>query len=209
MFFKLPPLYPIIDVDLCPYPWKSLMSQMADAGITLVQLRAKKLSSRAFFHQAMRMMELADRLNLQVIVNDRADVALLSGALGVHVGQEDLPIEAARKVMGKEKIIGLSTRFAEQARLAQQSSSDYVAVGPVFPTRSKDNPDPVVGKEELLEIRRLVQKPLVAIGGITAENASALYELGIDSVSVIQDLMTAEDLPGRVKQYMAAAKGRS
>ncbi len=185
------------------------MSQMADAGITLVQLRAKQLTSRDFFHQAVQMMELADRLGLQVIVNDRADIALLSGALGVHMGQKDLPVEAARTVMGKEKIIGFSTSSAEQARLAQLSSSDYVAVGPIFPTRSKDNPDPIVGRAELMEIRRLVSKPLVAIGGITAENAAPLYELGIDSVSVIQDLMRAQNLAGRVKQYLAAARRRS
>jgi thiamine-phosphate pyrophosphorylase len=209
MPFKLPPLYPIIDMDLCPHPLESIMPQMADAGIRLVQLRAKNLTPRDFFHQAMRMMELANPLRLQVIVNDHADIALLSGALGVHIGQNDLPVEAARKVLGKEKIIGLSTSSAQQARLAQLSSADYVAVGPIFPTHSKENPDPIVGKEELMEIRRLVRKPLVAIGGITAENASALYELGIDSVSVIQDLMTAPDLRSRVKQYFAATQGHS
>jgi thiamine-phosphate pyrophosphorylase len=185
------------------------MSQMADAGITLVQLRAKTLTSCDFFHQAERLMEMAERLKLQVIINDRADIAWMTGALGAHVGQQDLPVEAVRRVLGVEKVIGLSTNTLEQARLAQQSSADYVAIGPVYSTQSKENPDPLVSRETLVECRRLVSKPLVAIGGITAENASQLYALGIDSVAVIQDLMKAENLSRRVKQYLSAAQGRS
>jgi thiamine-phosphate pyrophosphorylase len=208
MKFKLPPLYPILDSALCPYSLEWVMSQMADAGITLVQLRAKTLSSRDFFHQAERLMEMAERLKLQAIINDRVDIAWMTGALGAHVGQQDLPVEAVRRVLGEEKVIGLSTNTLEQARLAQQSSADYVAIGPVFSTQSKENPDPLVSREILVECRRLVSKPLVAIGGITAENAFQLYALGIDSVAVIQDLMKAENLSRRVKQYLSAAQGR-
>ena len=143
-----------------------------------VQLRGKHLSSRDLFEECRRLVALARPLSLKVIVNDRADLAWLSGADGVHLGQEDLPAVEARRILGEQAIIGLSTHGLEQARQAQQSPVDYVAIGPVFPTRTKENPDPVVGRQELQAIREHVTKPLVAIGGITLENVPALFESG-------------------------------
>jgi thiamine-phosphate pyrophosphorylase len=204
MTFHLPPLYPIIDLGSFDRPLETVVAQLAEGGASLVQLRAKKQSSREFYEIAIRGVDLAQSLGIQVIINDRADIAWMTDAGGVHLGQEDLPVEAARRVIGERKIIGLSTNTLEQARLAQESSADYVAIGPVFPTLSKTDADPVVDRFQLTEIRRVVQKPLVAIGGITVENARELFALGIDSVAVIRDLITARDLPRRVREYYFA-----
>jgi thiamine-phosphate pyrophosphorylase len=204
MNFRLPPLYPILDLGGSDRPLETVIAQLAEGGATLVQLRAKKHSSREFYNQAIKLVEIARPLGMQVIINDRMDIAWMSEADGVHLGQEDLPVDAARRLIGPGKIIGLSTSTLAQARMAQDSSADYVAVGPVFPTQSKEDADPVVDRQQLAEIRQVVQKPLVAIGGITVENAKGLFELGIDSVAVIRDLIMAENLSHRVKQYYAA-----
>jgi thiamine-phosphate pyrophosphorylase len=205
MNFRLPPLYPIIDLGGCDRPLETIVSQLAEGGATLVQLRAKKHSSLEFYNQAVKLVRIANPLGLRVIINDRTDIAWMAEADGVHLGQEDLPVNAARQLIGPGKIIGFSTNTLAQARIAQESNCDYVAIGPVFPTQSKDDADPVVDRKQLTEIRRVVQKPLVAIGGITVENAKELFELGIDSVAVIRDLMTAEDLARRVRKYCEVA----
>jgi thiamine-phosphate diphosphorylase len=142
---------------------------------------------------------------LTAIVNDRADIAWLSGADGVHVGQEDLPVEQAREIVGSGKIVGCSTHNLGQALEASQSSADYLAIGPVFATASKVNPDPIVPWEELREIRRRVRKPIVAIGGITSQNAAQLFDIGVDSVAVIRDLVGAQDIRSRINQFLRVA----
>jgi thiamine-phosphate pyrophosphorylase len=134
-------------------------------------------------------------------VNDRLDVAVLSGASGVHVGQDDLEVEQARGLMRKEKWVGVSTHTIEQFQKAAATSADYIAVGPVFATSSKANPDPVIGTEFIRRVRPLTDKPIVAIGGIKLENAACVVEAGADCVAVISDVLLARDRGQRARQY--------
>ena len=200
------PLYPIIDLAVLQRPLEPVLAGLAGAGVQWVQLRGKDLPSGQLFRECRRLVALARPLGLKVIVNDRADLAWLSGADGVHVGQEDLPAAEARRILGEQAIIGLSTHGLEQARQAQESPADYVAIGPVFPTRTKENPDPVVERQELKAIRECVAKPLVAIGGITLENARPLFQSGVDSVAVIRDLLLADDIQQRAVGYRELAR---
>ena len=202
---KLFPLYPIIDLAVLQRPPEPVLAGLAGAGVQWVQLRGKDLSSGDLFRECRRLVSLARPLGLKVIVNDRADLAWVSGADGVHLGQEDLPAAEARRILGDQAIIGLSTHGLEQARQARDSPVDYVAIGPVFPTRTKENPDPVVDRQELQAIREQVAKPLVAIGGITLENVRPLFESGVDSVAVIRDLLLADDIRQRAAGYRELA----
>jgi thiamine-phosphate pyrophosphorylase len=138
------------------------------------------------------------------IVNDRADVAALCGADGVHLGQQDLPPEKARAVLDTGRIIGYSTHNREQVALAAGLPVDYIAVGPVFATQTKQNPDPVVGLATVSEVLGLTAVPLVAIGGITLENAASVVRAGADAVAVAGDLIRASDIEQRVRQFLAA-----
>lgn len=199
------PLYPIIDLAVLQRPLEPVLAGLAGAGVQWVQLRGKDLPSGELFRECRRLVALARPLGLKVIVNDRADLAWLSGADGVHLGQEDLPAAEARRILGEQAIIGFSTHGLEQARQARDSPADYVAIGPVFPTRTKENPDPVVQWQELQAIRECVDKPLVAIGGITLDNVRPLYESGVDSVAVIRDLLLADDIQQRAVGYRELA----
>jgi thiamine-phosphate pyrophosphorylase len=181
-----------------------LLEEFAAAGLTWVQWRNKQASSRDFFEQASRFVALARSRGLISIINDRVDIARLCTANGVHLGQEDLPVEHARKILGSSDIIGYSTHNRVQAMEAEASSADYVAVGPVFATTSKENPDPIVSESDLLDIRKHVRKPLVAIGGITVRNATSLFAIGIDSVAVIKDLLCAPDLRQRIREFLSS-----
>jgi len=203
---QLPPLYPIIDPQISAHPLDFLMAEFAATGLRWVQLRVKKANSRQFFDQASRFVVLAKHHAMTAIVNDRTDIAWLAGADGVHLGQEDLPVADARKLLGSDRIIGYSTHSLAQALEAERSGADYVAIGPVFATTSKENPDPVVGLSELREIRRRVSKPLVAIGGITAENARILFHIGIDSVAVIRDLSCSENVRAKVAEFLKLSR---
>jgi thiamine-phosphate pyrophosphorylase len=204
---QIPRLYPIIDLEINPHPLEFLIREFATVGLTWVQLRDKKANSRQLFDNARRLVELARRHGLTAIVNDRADIAWLSGAGGVHVGQEDLPVEDARKIVGPKKIVGYSTHNLAQALDAEQGSADYIAIGPVYATTSKANPDPIVPLEELKEIRSRVKRPIVAIGGITSQNAAGLFDIGLDSVAVIRDLVTASDIRAKIRQFLKATEG--
>jgi thiamine-phosphate pyrophosphorylase len=169
-------------------------------GARLVQVRNKKAGAREFLSQVERILSFAPS-DGRVIVNDRVDVALLAGAAGVHLGQTDLPPAAARRILGPGPIIGFSTHNLEQAVEADSLPVDYIAVGPVFATWTKDNPDPVVGVENLAIICRAVKKPVVAIGGITLDNAKAALSAGAASVAVIRDLLAHEDLAQRTRMF--------
>jgi thiamine-phosphate pyrophosphorylase len=136
------------------------------------------------------------------VVNDRADVAALAGASGVHVGQEDLSVEDARAVVGPDKLVGISTHNRAQFEQAAATSADYIAVGPIFSTSTKANPDPIVGKEFIRQVRPLTDKPIVAIGGITLERAAEAVRAGADSVAVISDVLRAPDPGERVRQFI-------
>ena len=205
----LPPLYVILDTQFFQSPLDPFLGTLSKAGGGWVQLRDKTASSKDFFELAREFVSLCHQFSLVAIINDRVDIAMLTDADGVHLGQDDLPVEEARKLLGAGKIIGYSTHNLTQALEAQGSSADYVAIGPVFPTVSKQNPDPIVSQEDLKVVRREVTKPLVAIGGITVDNAGPLFDIGIDSVAVIRDLLLADDLAGRVRQYLSIAERRS
>jgi len=169
-------------------------------GARLVQVRNKKAGAREFLSQVERILSFAPS-DGRVVVNDRVDVALLAGAAGVHLGQTDLPPVAARQILGPGRIIGFSTHNLEQAVEADSLPVDYLAVGPVFATSTKDNPDPVVGIEKLAIICRAVKKPVVAIGGITLDNAKAALSAGAASVAVIRDLLAHEDVAQRTRMF--------
>ena len=169
-------------------------------GARHVQVRNKKAGAREFLSQVERILSFAPP-DGRVVVNDRVDVALLAGAAGVHLGQTDLPPAAARRILGPGRIIGFSTHNLEQAKGADSLPVDYIAVGPVFATSTKDNPDPVVGIEKLAIICRAVKKPVVAIGGITLDNAKAALSAGATSVAVIRDLLAHEDVAQRTRMF--------
>lgn len=163
-------------------------ADLAAAGVTLVQYRNKSGNAREMLDHA-RELKLLLGNSVKLIMNDRADLALVADFNGVHVGQDDLSPEGARKVIGDALGLGVSTHNPEQVTQADQTSADYIAVGPVFATGSKVNPDPVIGLEGVLRARELSRKPLVAIGGITRDNCRSVIEAGADSVAVISDLL--------------------
>ena len=186
----LPRLYPILDAGCFPNALGLITAaeELASAGVTLVQYRNKSGNARVMLEQARELKKhLGDSIRL--IMNDRADLALMAEFDGVHVGQDDLSPESVRKIIGPERWLGVSTHHPEQLRDADLTSADYLAIGPVFSTSSKEKPDPVVGLEGVRGARRLTEKPLVAIGGITRGNAASLIEAGADSVAVISDLL--------------------
>ena len=205
MITSFPPLYAILSADLFPGDPLEWARCLADSGVQLIQYRDKRASSRERFRLAATLAALARAHPFRLVVNDRADIAMLTGAGGVHVGQEDLPVEAARRICRANCWVGISTHNLEQLRAAAGSSADYVAVGPIFATTSKANPDPAVGLEFIRQARAHTAKPLVAIGGITSENAAGVYAAGADSVAVISDLARAKDLRARVSAYLLAA----
>jgi thiamine-phosphate pyrophosphorylase len=200
-----PALYAILDPSLTPEP-VAFARQLADAGVQLMQLRDKRGSSRKIHEQARELMSLQSR-GVRIIVNDRPDIAAIAGAAGVHVGQDDFPVEDARKICRPPLWVGVSTHNLNQLREADATSADYLTVGPIFPTSTKENPEPVVGLDLLRAARQLTRKPLVAIGGVTVESAAEVFAAGADSVAVIKDLALAgDDLRNRVRGYQTAAE---
>ena len=183
-------LYPILDTS-CFAASQELIRAARDllqAGCTLLQYRNKSGNARAMLEQASAL-KIRFGSAVTLIMNDRADLCLAADLDGVHVGQEDLSPESVRKIIGPDRWLGVSTHNREQLREADSTSADYLAIGPVFTTSSKENPDPVVGLEGVRRARVLTRKPLVAIGGITRANAASVIEAGADSVAVISDLL--------------------
>jgi thiamine-phosphate pyrophosphorylase len=179
-------------------------------GCRLVQLRMKHADTRTFVDVARAAQTLADRYAAALIINDRADIAQLVGAAGVHLGQDDLPVAAARALLGRERIIGTSTHTLEQLTEAVRTGiADYVAYGPIFPTTSKARVDPVQGLEALRRARRTTTVPLVAIGGITAATIRAVLATGADAVAVIGAIAHAADPLAAVRALQAAASSYS
>ncbi len=202
MRLVLPRVYVILDAALLNIPEIECARKLADAGVRLIQYRNKNASARELFEKSRELAAFLNPIGVKFIVNDRADVAALAGADGVHVGQDDLGVEQARAVMSSGKCVGVSTHNAEQFRTALETSADYIAVGPIFDTGSKINPDPVVGFELVRRARDMTDKPIVAIGGITLERAMEMIEAGADSVAVISDILRAENPGERARQYI-------
>jgi thiamine-phosphate pyrophosphorylase len=192
----------ILDAALLTVPETECAEKLAAAGARLLQYRNKRASARELFESSQRLASLLIPQDVTFVVNDRADVALAAEASGVHVGQEDLGVETARSVLGAGKLLGVSTHNLEQFKEAAATSADYVAVGPVFSTSTKANPDPVVGIELIRRVRSLTDKPIVAIGGITLERAAEVIRAGADSVAVISDILLAPEPGVRARQYI-------
>ncbi len=202
MRLVLPRLYVILDAALLASSERECVQNLADSGVRLLQYRNKSAPARRIYDTSRELAELLRPRGVSLIVNDRADVAALAGANGVHVGQEDLGVEQARAVIGDSRWIGVSTHNLEQFERATGTSADYIAVGPVFSTATKTNPDPVVGIDFIRRVRALTEKPIVAIGGITLERAAEVIEAGADSVAVISDILRAPDPGARASQYI-------
>ena len=187
---QLPRLYPILDSALFPDAGTmfTAANELAAAGCALLQYRNKSGNARRMLEEAR---ELRARLgaSIKLIMNDRADLCLAAGFDGLHVGRDDLLPESARRIIGPALCLGVSTHNPEQLAEADKTSADYLAIGPVFATTSKANPDPLVGLEGVRRARELTPKPLVAIGGITRANACSVIEAGADAVAVISDLL--------------------
>ena len=186
-------LYPILDIDLLAarsLDIASIAAAWRDAGVTLVQYRNKQGSAREMLRDAARLRDVfPTNCGTRLIFNDRADLTLLAGFDGVHVGQGDVSAEGARRIVGVSRWVGISTNSAEQVIEADKTTSDYIAYGPIFPTASKLKPNPTVGLAGLKAARALTSKPLVAIGGITRENCRSVLDAGADSLAVISDLL--------------------
>jgi len=188
------PLYPIIDPALPSCSAADMAEALIAAGIRFFQLRVKHEPTRVFVEVARRVQAIAARHDALLIINDRADVAQLVGAAGVHLGQEDLPPADARALLGPEKIIGVSTHDAEQMDAALHVGvADYLAFGPIYATRSKERPDPLQGLTGLNDARARCPLPLVAIGGITSETLGHVLQAGADAVAVIGAIAGAVD----------------
>lgn len=198
----MPRLYVILDYAMLGPSTVKMAQQLTAAGVRLLQYRNKTGAAREVLAEGERLAAVARDAQAWFFVNDRPDVAWLAGADGVHVGQEDLSAEQARTVIGQERWVGVSTHNDEQFKKALETSADYIAVGPVFPTATKENPDPVVGLEFIRRVRRLTEKPIVAIGGITLEHAAEVIAAGADSVAVISDILCAADPAERAGQYL-------
>jgi thiamine-phosphate pyrophosphorylase len=211
MNLVIPPLYAILDPSLLTTSELILAETLAESGVELIQYRNKNASSRELFETSLRLSTALAQRGVRFIVNDRPDIALLSGAGGVHVGQEDLGVEEARAICGPQRWVGVSTHTLEQVAAADRTSADYVAFGPIFSTTTKQNPDAVVGTELLRRARQITRKPLVAIGGITLERAAEVYDAGADSLAVVRDLICAASPGARARKYLevaASAKSR-
>jgi thiamine-phosphate pyrophosphorylase len=182
---------------------KEWAQQMLAAGVRLLQWRDKSATAKELLDKSRAIAEVVCPHGVLFFVNDRPDVAHLAGASGVHVGQHDLNPEQARASLGKRQFVGISTHNLEQFATATETSANYIAIGPIFETRTKANPDPVVGAELVRRARTLTDKPIVAIGGITLKRAPEIIAAGADSVAVISDILLARDPFAQASKYVS------
>jgi len=202
---KLPldPLYPISTATSAfGLNHLQLVEKYLEAGIRLFQVRDKLSSDAALHQQLLQIKKLCQHSQADFLVNDRLDLALAAGAAGVHLGQTDLPVEAARRILGNDAIIGISSHTREQFMKAQLSDVDYVALGPIFTTTTKVSEYRPLGLDLLREIAEHKRHPLVAIGGIHLENARQVWQAGVDSVAVVSDVANHADPAARIRDYM-------
>lgn len=191
---SLPKIYPITDIRLSGLSHVEQVRKLIAGGATFVQLRDKRSSPRQFYEQVVECVRIAHDQNVQIIINDRVDIALVAKADGVHLGQDDMPPEKARILLGAAAIIGFSTHSVEQVKLAASLPIDYVAIGPIFATSTKENPDPLVGLDGLVAVKAAAgNRPVVAIGGINQANLCDVFDVGADSVAMIGAIVSAAD----------------
>ena len=206
MRLRLPPIYPITDKALaCKPNHLSILRELVRGGAALVQVRDKQTPVRELLQDLLRCVEFADKHGVLLIVNDRCDLALSSGARGVHLGQEDLPPEAARTIFGPQRVIGFSTHSIRQVRQSHTLPIDYISIGPVYATSTKLNPSSLVGLTNLSRACRESPRPVVAIGGIGLEQVPEVLEAGAVSIAVISALMSSPNLARRMEEFLKKA----
>jgi len=202
--FQLPKIYPITDAAISSLTHAEQVAHLLSGGASLIQLREKNNSPRDFFADASAALRLARTARATIIINDRVDIALALGASGVHLGQTDLPVKAARQLLGPQAIIGYSTHNLDQVSEALDLPIDYLAFGPVFSTRTKRNPDPVAGLNQLQAAKALAgDLPLVAIGGIRQSNLADVFAAGADSAAIISEILsTPRDIATNLRKML-------
>jgi thiamine-phosphate pyrophosphorylase len=206
--YSLSGLYIILDPSVSPArPLVEVLTAAAEAGASLFQYRNKTASMKEAYVEALALRHAAAKAGVLFIVNDRCDLALAVDADGVHLGQGDLPLDLARKVMGPDKLIGISTHNPDQVRDATAGKPDYLGFGPIFKPGSKQDHDPVVGLEGLRAMRRLTVLPVFAIGGIQIDQAGEVMRAGANGVAVISAILKATDISHAVKAFLAQMPG--
>ena len=200
--FRLPSVYPITSTEISGLPHREQAERLIAGGAAIIQLRDKHAKPRDLYAAAQQTLEITRKFGVRLIINDRVDIVLALGADGVHLGQDDLPPEKAREILGDAAIIGYSTHSVEQAINAATLPVDYIAIGPVFPTGTKADHDPTVGIDSVALVRKAIGSlPLVAIGGITASNICRVLEAGADSAAVISAVFDGD---GSIERNMAS-----
>ena len=203
----IPPIYPIIDSSLIPSAdTEKTATAIINGGARIIQLRAKGLLSREFLKSAFIVRKIAKDRDVIFIVNDRVDIALIVDADGVHLGQDDLPAKEARRLLGNDRIIGYSTHNLREALEAVRLPVDYISFGPIFPTKTKEDAQMPKGLKGLSEVRKAVEIPIVAIGGITETNMIHVLKQRADSVAMISEITTALDISKKIKKLIFNAK---
>ena len=198
-----PPLYAILDPEQTKgRATETVLRELLEGGIKVLQLRAKAMIPVDFLRLACATRTLTRSYSCRLIVNDRVDIALACGADGVHLGQEDLPLHGARKLMG-DRIIGISTHDVGQAKEAEEGGADYIGFGPIFGTATKETSYSARGLEMLRRVREVVSIPIVAIGGITEGNVKQVWQAGADSAAIISDILGANDIADKIGKILA------
>jgi thiamine-phosphate diphosphorylase len=202
-WLTLPSLYAILDPEQTQgRSPEMVVHQLLEGGVKMIQLRAKAMSSRDFLELARIVRELTTPFDCKLIVNDRVDIALASAADGVHLGQEDLPLQIGRNLLG-DKIIGISTHTLDQAKEAEENGADYIGFGPMFGTNTKDTGYGARGLEMLAQLKEVVALPIVAIGGITEATVEDVWHAGADAAAMISDILKAEEITAKVRAILA------
>lgn len=184
----------------------NIIRQAVAGGVTLVQLRAKKLSASAFLELSLKAASLLRKKKIPLLINDRPDIALACRAGGVHLGQDDMPVAAARLLLGKDRMIGLSVSSLKEALKAEKEGADYVGLGPVFPTLTKDTPLTPLGLRGVRDIRARISIPILAIGGITKDNAPEVIRAGADGIAVVSAIMSARNIAKGTRELKSEVK---
>jgi len=201
-------LYVILDPSVCPArPLVEVLTTAVEVGASLFQYRNKTASMKEAYGEALALRQAAAKAGVLFIVNDRCDLALAVDADGVHLGQGDLPLDLARRVMGPDKLIGISTHNLDQVRDATAGKPDYLGFGPIFTPGSKQDHDPVVGVEGLRAMRRLTSLPVFAIGGIQIDQAGEVMRAGANGVAVVSAILKAPDISYAVNAFLAQMPG--
>jgi len=186
----------------------SIIEEATDEGVTLVQLRGKKLRTREFLELALKASGFLGAKNIPLIINDRIDIALSCNAAGVHLGQQDLPLLYARKILGENKLIGITINTAKEAMAAEERGADYLGVGPVFFTTTKKELKPLLGLEGLRAIKEKVKIPILAIGGINPDNAGDVIATGVEGIAVVSAIQAAEDVRKATRELVEAISAK-